>query len=238
VSNAVYERASWKISLVDTDSGDTSVVQAPIVLVAAGAWSARTLQQFGVSLAVKYIKGSMFVIKPALSGRILCISKLPVSGDILVPCGAASLLGSTWEEQDDPEPTPPSRQELQRVMEPLGSILSCDLRSHITHAYSGVRVVLAQPTKRCPEGWDRTPQGTFILDHESEHCVPGLLSAFGGKLATHLETATAVVDLALQKLGRRGTQSVRLAALPPADRKPARGLDDLGDWPYHWRVDK
>jgi glycerol-3-phosphate dehydrogenase len=215
----VEYKTNWRITLQTTDSREKRIIESPNIFVTAGAWSPLLLERFGVRITANYVRGSVFVIGRSLTARIVSLCELPSSGDTLIPCYDATLLGSTWEPQTGPVPLPPSQIECASITKALQPFLLCALEPKIIHSYSAIRVM---PTGAGGIVDARGPQGTHIFDHELEHGVPGVMSAFGGKLTTHLDMALAIVDLACARLGCSRIRN--LSYLPFRFSHPGRNL--------------
>lgn len=129
---AGIEHSDGRVSGVRVDG---KTLHADVVIVAAGAWSARILQSIDIRIEVKPVRGQMLLYRtvPGTIRRILL-----AAGHYVIPRrDGRVLVGSTIEEVGfDKDTTPAARAELQQAAESLAAELA---GSAIEHHWSGLR---------------------------------------------------------------------------------------------------
>lgn len=109
--------------------------RADVVIVAAGAWSARVLEAIGIRIDVQPVRGQMLLYRaaPGMVRRIVLSS-----GHYVIPRrDGRVLVGSTVESVGfDKDTTAAAREELQQVAETLIPAL---VRCEIEQQWSGLR---------------------------------------------------------------------------------------------------
>jgi glycerol-3-phosphate dehydrogenase len=134
-------------------------------------------------------------------------------GDIFVPHGSVTILGTTSARAKGPADTTPAAEEVRRLLA-LGEPLFPGLGNYrILRAFAGNR-----PLYTPPDGGDgRGASRNFVIvDHEREG-LAGMGSVFGGKLTTYRLMAEKMADLVCAKLGLSApcrTAEEALAAQP------------------------
>lgn len=110
-------------------------LRADVVIVAAGAWSGRVLEELDIRIDVGPVRGQMLLYR-AVPGAIRRI--LLAAGRYAIPRrDGLVLFGSTVEETGfEKETTPEAREELRRAAESLAPVLAdCGIEQH----WSGLR---------------------------------------------------------------------------------------------------
>lgn len=223
--SATRKHARWSLEVRNTLNNRTQRIASKLVLVASGPWSGNVLSRFGVALRVKYINGCMFVLPRKFVDRIITFCQSPTSCDSLIPCYSTTLLGSTWTDQCDAEPMPPSPADRKRASTALAELLGLGYEQ-VRHSYSGVRVVLGTDGESEDLISRKTKRGSYLLDHERLNGLPNLVSVFGGKLTFHHTMANQAAKLICQKLGVP-YRHIQIAQLPIPSTVPTRNLGSL-----------
>ncbi|OTA40747.1 MAG: hypothetical protein A6D92_13750 [Symbiobacterium thermophilum] len=150
----------------------------------------------------------------------------PGNGDIFVPAGSVTLLGTTATPVPDPDDISVPPEEVEELKRLGAEMLPMAATARILRAFAGVRPLFGSG----PGGNTREiSRGFAVIDHEAEHGVPGLLSVVGGKLTTYRMMAEKAVDVAAARLGV--TVPCRTAEepiLPPPDPDAVRRLVQPG----------
>src|SRR5439155_3967551 len=87
-------RVRWA-DLEDARGGDRERVEVGFLASAAGYWAGRVASLAGVEVAMAPGWGTMVVMNQRLSMRVVNRCRPPGDGDILVPVGPVSILGTT-----------------------------------------------------------------------------------------------------------------------------------------------
>ena len=174
--------------------------RAPVVIIAAGIWTSPLLRLVDIEMKMLPAKGTMLIFDHRLCRRVVNRCRQPGDGDIIVPDGGVSIVGTTsksvdYSQIDDPVAGDDEAERLlaeSKLMVP-GVNQDCVLR-----AYAGVRPLVADvddPTGRAAS------RGITLIDHASAHGVEGLITITGGKLITYRLMAERATDLACRRLG-------------------------------------
>ena len=168
-----------------------------IVVNASGAWAGETLGKAGLSLEMLYAKGTLAVTSTRLSRRVINRLRPPGDGDILVPGGTVSILGTTSVRIDDLTTIRPTIEEVDTIVE-QGAVMFPSLETtRYVRSYAGVRPLL----KSRDESSDRSvSRGYALIDHAGEGW-PNLITLTGGKLTTFRLMAEKAADMVAGKLG-------------------------------------
>jgi glycerol-3-phosphate dehydrogenase len=120
-------------------------------------------------------------------------------GDILVPGGTVSLLGTTSETVNDPDSIGPTVAEVDHLLEQGAALIPELERTRFIRAFSGVRPLVMSSADETLGG-RKASRGFVLFDHESEG-VNNLATITGGKLTTFRLMAEKTGDLVARRLG-------------------------------------
>ncbi|HWI64526.1 MAG TPA: anaerobic glycerol-3-phosphate dehydrogenase subunit GlpA [Symbiobacteriaceae bacterium] len=197
-------------------TGEDERVEADMVINAAGAWGGRITAMAGVHLDIVADRGVLLVYHGRLTSRVVNRLRPPGNGDIFVPAGSVTLLGTTATPVTDPDDLTIPPEEVESLLRLGSDLLPAAATARVLRAFAGVRPLMkaqGASTRDLP----RTYQ---VVDHEAVHGVPGLVSILGGKLTTYREMAEKTVNVAAAHLGV--TAPCRTAVepiLPPPDAR-------------------
>jgi len=214
------------VRLLDRLGGKELTLEADMVINAAGAWAGQITGMAGIRLDLVADRGVLLVYHGRLTGQVVNRLRPPGNGDIFVPTGSVTLLGTTATPVPDPEnrEVPPS--EIEELLRMGADLLPAANTARVLRAFAGVRPLFKA---KGDAGSTRDLPRTFqVVDHESAHGVAGLVSVLGGKLTTYRVMAEKAVDVAARKLGvtapcRTATEPV----LPPPDPNLVRKVSVL-----------
>ena len=184
------------VTLQNALTGAVTPVYPDIVVNASGAWAAETLKMAGLSLDMVYSKGTLAVIGTRLTRQVINRLRWPDDGDILVPGGTVSILGTTAVNISDLRSIKPTVEEVDTIIEEGGAMFPALEATRYVRSYAGVRPLLA--SGESSEGRD-VSRGYALIDHHVEGC-PNLITVSGGKLTTFRLMAEKAADLVGKKL--------------------------------------
>lgn len=231
------ETAGGRVSGVrirDTRTGRTGTIACDWVVNAAGSWVGHIAALAGLDVDVRPDRGALLAFNHRFTGRIVNRLRPPDDGDIFVPHGSITILGTTSAPASRPDDTAPTADEIRRLLA-IGQALFPDLPSYrLLRAFAGTR-----PLYGGGAGEGREASRNFvILDHAVDG-LDGMASVVGGKLTTYRLMAEKTADLVCRRLGVTApcrTADEPLVAGPPpaalaAARKhfPACGADLAAD---------
>ena len=187
-----------------SDNGGTRLVQASVIINAAGPWIDQLLRRTPLA-SPKLIggtKGSHIVVPPfegAPAGAIYVEARADKRPFFIIPWNHQYLIGTTDVPfEDDPDQTSSDAWEIDYLLAETNAVFpDAKLkRDQVLFTYSGVRPL---PATSETEARSITRRH-FIREHPQ---VGNLLSIVGGKLTTYRSLAEECVDLIFRKLGKR-----------------------------------
>lgn len=195
-----FERDSKKIQavrLLDTRGGKEIRVVADQVVNATGAWAREVAAMAGLSIHMRYSKGTLLVAHQRLNNRVLNRLRPPSDGDILVPGGTVSILGTTSVRLESLEDISPSVEEVDLIVDQEKAMVPALEGMRYIRAFAGVRPLIDSGSG----GDDRSvSRGFALLDHLSEG-LENFVTITGGKLTTFRLMAERTADLVARRLG-------------------------------------
>ena len=221
----------------DARTGEEMVTSCRAVICAAGVWSGRVAALAGGRLTMEPGKGSMLVLGQRVTRGVLNRLAPPGDGDILVPAGRVSIMGTSYLPVDDLEDQRVTRQEVDRLLADARRLVPSVSERAVSSVYAGIRPLYdasesGAGTRRQSPGDDsvhgesdreprQTRRGHQVVDHGERDGVHGLWSVIGGKLTTQRLMARDVVDAVGLALGndapcRTGDEPLPESAEPPA----------------------
>jgi len=189
--------SSGKVIGVKFESDDEhGEVQCKLVILAAGGWSKQMAALAGVNIPMELSKGSLIIMNRRFTDRVINRSRLPSDGDLLIPNGPTSIIGTTSIPVPSADGLLIETSEIELLMR-QGDVMTPGFeKARSLRAYAGVRPLLAIGG----QGREAT-RGFLVIDHEKTDGISGLISILGGKLTTYRLMAEKTADLAAEKLG-------------------------------------
>jgi glycerol-3-phosphate dehydrogenase len=206
------------VFLLNRMTGKKMSIEPEIVVNASGAWASEVAAMAGVHIGMLYSKGSMLVTNTRITQQVVNRLRYPTDGDILVPGGTASILGTTSERIESPDLYYPGIHEIDHIIEEGAAMLPILASTGYIRAFCGVRPLISIEDT----GDDRSVSRDFTLidhSHGSER-IKNLVTITGGKLTTYRLMAEKTADLVCKHLGVTQPCRTRIEPLPQtADSK-------------------
>ena len=222
------------VTAVDRHTGATVEIACQCVINAAGSWAGRIAGMAGLDVALSPDRGTLVVFNHRFTSRVINRLHPSGDGDIFVPHGSITILGTTSASTDRPDDTTPTTEEVLRLLD-IGEPLFPQVRQYrILRAFAGTRPLYT------PGGaaGRKASRNFHIVDHADEG-LEGMVSIFGGKLTTYRLMAERVVDRVCAKLGHSAVcRTATEALVPDADEAtlkraarffPMQGLNLMAD---------
>lgn len=209
-----FEIADGKITAAlcrDNRSGKTIRIVAEQYINAGGAWAMDIARLAGCTdVNLLYSKGTLLISHDRLTSRVINRLRPPADGDILVPGGTVSVLGTTSLRTNDLETVRPSVDEVDRNVAEGAAMVPALASARYIRAFSRVR-----PLVQHGDGQnDRTVARSFaLLDHEQQGLV-NFCTITGGKLTTFRLMAEKTADLVAKRLGSTVACTTAITPLP------------------------
>lgn len=193
------EQSNGRVSAVlarNCHTGENLRFECDYIVNAAGSWSGQIAQLAGLDVQVAPDRGTLIAFNHRFTSRVVNRLHKSSDGDIFVPHGSITILGTTSSPANSPESNRPTSSEVLRLLE-LGEPLFPDIRQYrILRAFAGTR-----PLYSAGSGAGRSAsRGFHIVDHADDG-LHGMISIFGGKLTTYRLMAEKLSDLVCAKLG-------------------------------------
>ena len=182
--------------LLNTKTGEETIVEAEQVINAAGVWAREVAAFAGISIDMLYSKGSLVVTDSRLTKRVINRLRRPADGDIVVPGGTASILGTTSVRIKSLDSISPTIKEVDLIVDEGATMLPVLETTRYIRAYAGVRPLL----RTQGEIDDHSVSRRFeLLDH-AENGLENFATIPGGKLTTYRYMAEKTADLVCQRI--------------------------------------
>lgn len=197
-----FERDNRRIRTVQLQNrvtGEKFHVEAEVVVNATGAWAGEVASLAGARINVIYSKGSLLVTQDRISRRVVNRLRRPTNGDILVPGGTVSILGTTSERVDSPDVIYPEIHEVDHIIDEGAAMTPVIASTRFIRAYCGVRPLISSTSANDDRNVSR---GFVLIDHgEAEDPIENVISITGGKLTTYRLMAEKTADRVCKRLG-------------------------------------
>lgn len=193
-------------------NGQDETIEPEIVVNASGAWAAQIAALADCAIEMVYSKGSLLVTQERISRRVVNRLRLATNGDIVVPGGTVSILGTTSERVESPDAIYPEIHEVDHIIEQGAAMMPILASTRFIRAYCGVRPLISSGG----DGDDRSvSRGFALIDHsESPRPVRNFITISGGKLTTYRLMAEKTADRVCYHLGINEPCRTRTQPLP------------------------
>ena len=203
-----------RIASVELGGSIRERIEPDYVVNAAGAWAGRLASMAGLEVGMRPTRGVMVSVEYDGLGVVLNRCRDPDDGDIVVPHGSESILGTTSVPVTDPDEHPIDEREIERTYRECKAMLPPVVDAPERRTWWGVRPLYAPELKE--HGGRGISRGFFRLDH-AEDGIENFLSIVGGKLTTYRRMAESTVDLVCSRLGVDAACRTAERRLPGAD---------------------
>jgi len=195
----------------DNRNGTLVKIRAKQFINAGGAWAMNIARLAGCEdVHLLYSKGTLLVSHDRMTNHVVNRLRLPGDGDILVPGGTVSVLGTTSIRTDDLEKVRPTVAEIDVNIREGAVMIPALANARYIRAFSRVRPLLQSGGK----GGDRgATRGFALLDHLDQG-VNNFCTITGGKLTTFRIMAEKTSDLVAARLGNTTPCTTASAPLP------------------------
>lgn len=204
-------------------TGKITKMTCDILVNVAGGWAGRVAELAGLEVGVQPDKGTLIAFNQRICNHIVNRLHKSSDGDIFVPHGSITILGTTSMSIDDAEDTSTARAEVESLLS-IGEQTFEHLRDYrILRCFAGSRPLYIPPGGAVGRSASR---GFAIVDHGKQDGLDGMFTMVGGKFTTYRLMAEKLSDAVCKKLGN--TQRCRTAEeplvpeVPEAERKEAR----------------
>jgi glycerol-3-phosphate dehydrogenase len=198
----------------DRRSGARRRIVARQVVNAAGAWAMEVARLAGCEdVRLLYSKGTLLISNTRITHRVINRLRPPGDGDILVPGGTVSVLGTTSDTVPGLEGIRPTVEEVERNLAEGIRMVPALNGTRFVRAFSGVRPLLM--AGKAVSGREAS-RGFALFDHHRQG-LANFATVTGGKLTTFRLMAERTGDLVAARLGNREPCRTRTEPLPSVD---------------------
>ena len=203
-------------------------IHCQAVINASGSWAGQIAELAGLNVPVSPDRGTLIVFNHRFTSRVVNRLHPGSDGDIFVPHGSITILGTTSVPTKDPADTKPTLEEILKLLK-IGQPLFPKLPEYrILRAFAGTRP-LYTPGGAAGRAASRNFQ---VFDH-SHDGLQGFFSIFGGKFTTYRLMAEKICDavcnyLKLDKPCRTHLESL-IPKTNPASLEKARKFFPVPD---------
>jgi glycerol-3-phosphate dehydrogenase len=197
-------------------TGETSVIACDYIVNAAGSWVGQVAGMAGIEINVKPDRGVLVAFNHRFTSRVINRLRPPSDGDIFVPHGSITILGTTSSAAKQPDDTIPHTTDVINLLE-IGKKCFADLPKYrILRVFAGTRPLYSAN----PEAAGRSASRNFTLLDHSQQGLDGLVTMVGGKLTTYRLMAEKMTDFICARLNVKElcrTASEPLVPVPSAE---------------------
>lgn len=197
-------------------TGQQIRIRARQFVNASGAWSKMVAELAGChDVQLLYSKGTLIISNARVSNGVVNRLRPAADGDILVPGGTVSLLGTTSDNLQSLHDIRPTVGEVDRVLKQGMAMIPELEHTRFIRAFSGVRPLMMSSAAHSD---GRKASRGFTLFNHLDQGVSNLATIAGGKLTTFRLMAEKTADLVAQRLGNTHVCSTASMALPEDER--------------------
>ncbi len=208
-------------------TGEVTTIEADFVVNAGGAWTGEIAELAGIPIKMLYSKGSLMVAGHRFTNYVVNRLRKPGDGDIVVPGGTVSILGTTSLRVESPEVLYPTLEEMDHLIEEGAEMFPGLQYTRFVRAYAGIRPLLELGSGKD----DRSVSRSLALMDHSKDGVENFLSVPGGKLTTYRLMAEKGADFICERLGVHRPCRTKSEPLPLT---PIGELSEPGLGPKIW----
>ncbi len=196
-------------SVRDRVTGEDFVVEADLVMNAAGPWAPEVAEMAGEGFRLRPGKGIHLVFERRVSQMAVYARGVDGRDMFVFPHEQNAMAGTTDDDYyGDLDRIQTTEDEVAYVLEAMERSIPSIRQHRVLHAIQGVRPTLF--------GFgayeDELSRDYRIIDHGAEGDAPGLFTITGGKLAAYRLMAEDAADLVARELGEN--EPCRTAELP------------------------
>ncbi|WP_338826871.1 FAD-dependent oxidoreductase [Neomoorella thermoacetica] len=186
------------VYLKNVVSGQEEFVACQVVVNAAGSCAGSIAAMAGIKLSLIHDKGALLVFNHRICSKVINRLRPPGDGDIFVPHGSVTILGTTSAIVQAPDDYRVTTQEVRSLLNEGKKIFPDLMERRLIRAFAGVRPIYQSDSV---ETGRQASRDFAVIDHEQADGVKGLISAVGGKLSTFRLMAQVAADTVCKKLG-------------------------------------
>jgi glycerol-3-phosphate dehydrogenase len=182
------------IKVKDGYTNDIKRVESDVVVNAAGPWAGHVASLAGVAVDVMPTMGVMVVYQRRLTKRVINRMRKPSDGDILVPYGSTSIMGTTAAIIEDPDSVSISDEDVEFLTSEGSQMVPLLAKINVIRAYASVRPLIKIPGVDTREA----TRDFMVIKHEKPS---NMVTVIGGKFTTGRLVGERLSDEVAKMLG-------------------------------------
>ncbi|MCG2864803.1 MAG: FAD-dependent oxidoreductase [Vulcanisaeta sp.] len=182
------------IKVKDGYTNDVRRVESDVVVNAAGPWAGHVASLAGVAVDVMPTMGVMVVYQRRLTKRVINRMRKPSDGDILVPYGSTSIMGTTAAIIEDPDSVSISDEDVEFLTSEGSQMVPLLAKINVIRAYASVRPLIKMPGVDTREA----TRDFMVIKHEKPS---NMVTVIGGKFTTGRLVGERLSDEVAKMLG-------------------------------------
>ncbi|PHR25944.1 MAG: anaerobic glycerol-3-phosphate dehydrogenase subunit A [Desulfotalea sp.] len=203
-------------------------IRAKQFVNAGGAWAMNIAQLAGCTdVHLSYSKGTLLISHDRMADHVVNRLRPPADGDILVPGGTVSVLGTTSIRTEELDSVIPTVAEIDRNVIEGSAMIPALATARYIRAFSRVRPLL----QGAGAGDDREATRGFALLNHTTQGLENFCTITGGKLTTFRQMAQKTSDLVATRMGNTTGCQTKTIPLPKDD---ACRWTEPGAAPRYW----
>lgn len=184
------------IRVKNTLTGETLTIACDFLINAAGSWTGEIAALAGITVNVQPDRGTLIAFNHRICSRVVNRLRQATDGDIFVPHGSITILGTTSKSTNQPDDTYPSPEEVKKLLEIGKATFERIYDYRILRAFAGTRPLYSANPNAKGRGASR---GFVILDH-GEEGLRHFLTIVGGKFTTYRLMAEKISDIVCKQI--------------------------------------
>ncbi len=198
----------------DNRTNTLLTIRARQFVNAGGAWAMIIAQLAACNdVHLLYSKGTLLISHDRITHHVINRLRPPGDGDILVPGGTVSVLGTTSMRTDDLDNVRPTVDEIDLNIREGTAMIPALATARYIRAFSRVRPLLQSSGNSDDRGAAR---GFVLLDHAGQG-LSNFCTITGGKLTTFRLMAEKASDLVAARIGSKVPSKTASVPLPQGE---------------------
>ena len=200
-SAEVLKNEIHSLTFRKTIGGNTQTEKTDFVVNATGPWTARTSEMLGAKINIMPVAGTMLVLRDKYTSCVINRMRKPSDGDIIVPYGLHSILGTTAALIEDPDNVSVDDIDKEILIEEAAAMIPSIAASSTIRTYSSARPLIMND--QSSSEMTRSVTRDFIVRAGEETGVRNLTVVSGGKMTTSRLAGESAANITSLILGRK-----------------------------------
>jgi len=183
-----------EILVKDRLTGNVRSIKAKIVAIAAGPWTYKVVKLAGIEVEMMPTMGVMVVYQRRLARRVINRMRKPSDGDILMPYGSTSIMGTTAVMIEDLDNISISDDDIKFLTSEGSQMVPLLTKTSVIRAYASVRPLIKMPGVDTREA----TRDFMVIKHEKPS---NMVTVIGGKFTTGRLVGERLSDEVAKMLG-------------------------------------